>query len=189
MGLFSGGSTTTQSDSYSGLRGTGYFKPTAKSASQGYTFGMDTIRGRIGDTNPLGLTPSGLTAAQNEAFSTLGKQLFGNVSSNYAARGFLSPDNVAGVIGSSLQQAAPTLLDTVGRNQMGNQAIMSDRFGALNSLLGQAPGLLGSEQRSTSVTKGPNLLGQAVAGWANPAQLGSFFQGVGSLSGGGGGGK
>ncbi|MGL5936020.1 MAG: hypothetical protein ACRCZI_10435 [Cetobacterium sp.] len=128
-----------------------------------------------------------MTDAQMKAFDTLGKNIFSGVSSNYAGRGFMSPDNITGVLGSSLTQAAPSLMDQVFKNQMGNQSVMSDRFAALSNLLNTGTGLAGSENHSTSITKGPNLLAGAVAKWASPdwiAQLGSA-----ALSGGGGGGR
>lgn len=189
MGFFSGGSTTSTSDSYSGLRGTKQFKPFAGELAGGFSTGLNFAKGRLNESNPLGLGSNGLTGAQMDAFNTLGKNLFSGVSSNYASRGFLSPDNVAGVIGGSLTQAAPQLMQQIFQNQMGNESIVSDRFGALKGLLDTGTGLAGSENHSTSVTKGPNLLGQAVSGWANPAQLGQFMSGLGNLAGAAGGGR
>lgn len=185
MGFFSGGSTTSTSDSYSGLRGTKQFKPLINQIGSGFQTGMDFAKGRLADTNPFGLGANGLTGAQMDAFNTLGKNLFSGVSSNYASRGFLSPENISGVVGSSLTQAAPQLLQQVFQNQVANESAMTDRFGALKSLLDTGTGLAGNETHSTSVTKGPNLLGQAVSGWANPAQLGSFMSGLGDLAKGG----
>lgn len=168
MGFFSGGKTT--SESYSGLRGTDQFAPLTRQLGSGFQFGMDTARQRVSDLNPLGLNASGLTDAQMNAFNTLGKNLFSGVSSNYAGRGFVSPDNITGVLGSSMTQAAPQLIDQVFKNQMGQQSVLSDRFGALRGLLDTGTGLAGSESRS--VTKGPNMLGGALAGaigkWASP---------------------
>ena len=66
----------------------------------GFDFGMNLAKTRAGEANPLGLNASGLTDAQSTAFNTLGKNLFSDVSSNFAGRGFLSPDNVGGVIGN-----------------------------------------------------------------------------------------
>lgn len=190
MGFFSGGSTTSTSDSFSGLRGTKQFKPFAGELAGGFTTGLNFAKGRLQDTNPFQLnTSTGLTAPQQAAFNTLGQNLFSDISSNFAGRGFLSPDNVSGVIGSSLTQAAPQLLHQVFQNQVANESAVSDRFGALRSLLDTGTGLAGSETHSTSVTKGPNLLGQAVSGWANPAQLGQFMSGLGNLAGAAGGGR
>lgn len=170
MGFFSGGKTT--SESFSGLRGTDQFKPLTGQLGSGFQFGMDTARQRVSDMNPLGLNDSGLTDAQMNAFNTLGKNLFSGVSSNFAGRGFLSPDNVTGVLGSSLTQAAPQLMNQVFQNQMGNQSVMSDRFGALRGLLDTGTGLAGQQTKTHSQTKGPDLLGQAMAGaigkWASP---------------------
>lgn len=157
MGFFSGGKSWNTSDTYSGLRGTNYFDSLASRTPGDYNFGMNTIRGRVADSNPLGLTANGLTNAQNAAFNTLGKQMFGDVSSNYASRGFLSPDNISGVIGSSLQQVAPQLMGQIYQNQMGNQSVMSDRFAALNSLLNSGQGLLGSYTHSAGNTTSGGL--------------------------------
>ena len=189
MGFFSGGGTTSTSESYSGLRGTDQFKPLTKQLGSGFQFGMDTARQRVGELNPLGLGANGLTDAQNTAFNTLGKNLFSNVSGSYANRGFLSPESVSGVIGSSLTQAAPQLMGQIFQNQMGQQSVLSDRFGALRGLLDTGTGLAGSQTKSTSQTKGGNLLGGAIAGsigkWASPDWMVDL---VGGMSGGGGGG-
>jgi hypothetical protein len=181
MGFFSGGGTTSTSESYSGLRGTDQFKPLAERLGSGFNFGIDTAQNRVGNENPLGLGANGLTDAQMNAFNTLGKNLFSGVSSNFAGRGFLSPDNVTGVLGSSLTQAAPQLMQQVFQNQMGNQSVMSDRFSALRGLLDTGTGLAGQ-------TKGGDMLGQAMAGaigkWASPDWM---VDTLGAMSGGGGG--
>lgn len=180
MGFFSGGGTTSTSESYSGLRGTDQFKPLAERLGSGFTFGMDTAQRRVGDENPLGLGANGLTGAQMDAFNTLGKNLFSGVSSNFAGRGFLSPDNVTGVLGSSLTQAAPQLMNQVFQNQMGNQSVMSDRFSALRGLLDTGTGLAGSQTKTQSQTKGGNMLGGAIAGaigkWASPDWMVDVFK-------------
>jgi len=171
MGLFSGGQSRSTSESFSGLRGTGYFNPTVKSTGSGYTFGLDLAKQRAGETNPFQLNASGLTAAQQNAFNTLGQQMFGNVSSNYASRGFLSPENVSGVVGSSLQQVAPQLMGQVFQNQMGQQQVLSDRFGQLREMLNTGTGLLGTQSKTESTQRGPNMLGSALAegigSWTN----------------------
>ncbi|MGL5935271.1 MAG: hypothetical protein ACRCZI_06570 [Cetobacterium sp.] len=184
MGFFSGGKST--SESYTGLRGTDQFSPLTSQLGSGFKFGMDTAKDRIGDLNPLGLNASGLTDAQMNAFNTMGKNLFSGVSSNYANRGFVSPESITGVLGSSMTQAAPQLMDQVFKNQMGQQSVLSDRFSALRGLLDSGSGMLGSYNKSE--TKGPNMLGQAVSGWASPQGWGSFLGGIGSITSGGGGG-
>lgn len=190
MGFFSGGGTTSTSESYTGLRGTDQFKPLSERLGSGFTFGMDTAQNRVNDANPLGLGANGLTDAQMNAFNTLGKNLFSGVSSNFAGRGFLSPDNVTGVVGSSLTQAAPQLMNQVFQNQMGNQSVMSDRFAALRGLLDTGTGLAGSQTKSHSQTKGGDMLGSALAGsigkWASPDWMVDL---AGSMAGGGGGGR
>lgn len=189
MGFFSGGGTTSTSESYTGLRGTDQFKPLSERLGSGFTFGMDTAQRRVGDENPLGLGTNGLTGAQMDAFNTLGKNLFSGVSSNFAGRGFLSPDNVTGVLGSSLTQAAPQLMNQVFQNQMGNQSVMSDRFGALRGLLDTGTGLAGSQTKTHSQTKGGDMLGSALAGsigkWASPDWMVNLVNGSGSTGGGG----
>jgi len=187
MGLFSGGNTQSTSTSYSGLRGTKQFRPLATDLGSGFSFGMNRAKAQLGDENPLGLNASGLTDSQMSAFNTLGKNLFSGVSSNYASRGFLNPENVSGVLGSSLTQAAPQLMDQVYKNQMGQQQVLSDRFSALRGLLDTGTGLAGNENKSTSYTKGANQLGGAVAGWASPQGWGSLLSGIGSITSGGGG--
>jgi len=190
MGFFSGGKTTSQTDSFSGLRGTTQFKPFAERLSSGFNTGLDFATNRLKNTNPFQLnTSTGLTAPQQNAFNVLGQNLFSNVSSNFANRGFVSPEATSGVIGSSLTQAAPQLLQQIFQNQVATEGAVGDRFAALRGLLDTGTGLAGSESHTTSVTKGPNLLGQAVSGFANPAQLGALFQGIGSMAGSGGGGK
>lgn len=128
-----------------------------------------------------------MTEAQTRAFDTLGKNLFSGVSSNYAGRGFVSPESITGVLGSSMTQAAPQLMGQVFQNQMGQQSILSDRFNALRSLLDTGTGLAGTQTKS--VTTSPNLLGGAVAGaigkWASPDWMVDLIGGSGKTEGGG----
>ncbi len=183
MGLFSGGQSRSTSESWSGLRGTGYFNPAAKAAGQGYTFGMDLAKQRAQETNPFQLNAQGLTGAQQNAFNTLGQQMFGNVSSNYAGRGFLSPENVSGVIGSSLQQVAPQLMDQIFKNQMGTQSVLSDRFGALRGMLDTGTGLLGQHTKQESTQREGNMFGAALAkGLASWTDLNAYANMVGALN-------
>jgi len=188
MGFFSGGSTTSTSDSYSGLRGTGQFKGLTKGLGSGFQTGLDFATNRLQDTNPFGLDRStGLTAPQMAGFNKLASNLFSQFSGSGAARGMLSPENVGAIGGSALTQAAPQLLQQIFQNQVATEGAVGDRFGALRGLLDTGTGLAGSETHSTSTTKGPNLLGQAVSGWASPQGWGSFLSGVGSITNSGGG--
>lgn len=190
MGFFSGGGTTSTSESFSGLRGTRFARPLFKDISSGFSTGIDFAKGRLSDTNPFGLDRStGLTAPQMAGFNTLANTLFSQFSGSGAARGMLSPENVGAIGGSALTQAAPQLLGQIFQNQLASEQAVGDRFGALRALLDTGTGLAGQQSKSTSVTKGPNLLGQAVSGFANPAQLGQFFGGLGQLAGGASGGK
>jgi len=186
MGFFSGGSTTSTSDSYSGLRGTGQFKNLTKGLGSGFQTGMDFATNRLQNTNPFNLDSStGLTAPQMAGFNKLAENLFSQFSGSGAARGMLSPENVGAIGGSALTQAAPQLLQQIFQNQAATEGAVGDRFAALRGLLDTGTGLAGSQTHATSTTKGPNLLGQAVSGWANPAQLGSFIKSVGEGAGGG----
>lgn len=191
MGFFSGGGTTSTSESFSGLRGTKQFTPLATQLGTGFKTGLDFTTNRLKDTNPFGLGANGLTAAQTTGFNKLADNLFSQFSGSGAARGMLSPENVGAIGGSALTQAAPQLLQQILQNQVASEGAVQDRFGALRGLLDTGTGLAGQQSKSHSQTKGPNILAQAVAGWVNPAQLGSFLQGVSSVAsaGKGGGGR
>ncbi len=167
MGFFSGGSSTSTYDAYSGLRGIlskNDLNTFASSVPADYNFGMNFAKTRLQDTNPFQLDASGLTAPQLSAFKTLSDQLFSNNSGRYASRGFLSPENAGAVSGDVLSQLAPQLMGQVFQNQLANEQVKADRFAQLKGLLDSSQGFLGGESHSTSTTKGANMLGQALAG-------------------------
>lgn len=187
MGFFSGGSSTSKSDAYSGLRGilsNTELKPFASSVPVDYNFGMNFAKTRLNEANPFQLDASGLTAPQLSAFKTLSDQLFSNNSGRYASRGLLSPENAGAVSGDVLTQLAPQLMGQVFQNQLANEQAKADRFAQLKGLLDSSQGFLGGESHSTSTTKGANLLGSALAG--SIGDLTTAF-GKGIMSGGAGG--
>ncbi len=189
MGFFSGGQTTSTSDSYSGLRGTKYLRPVASELPGGFQFGMNYAKTALGDTNPFQLQENGLTAPQMSAFKTLSDQLFSNNSARYASRGILSPESAGAISGDALTQMTPQLMAQVFQNQVASEQAKSDRFSRLKALLDSGTGLLGQENHSTSTTKGPNLLGGAIAqGIGSWTDLNSYANLARSLTGGGGGG-
>lgn len=189
MGFFSGGSTTSTSDSYSGLRGTKQFRPLTTQLGSGFATGMDFAKNRLQDTNPFGLDrTTGLTAPQMAGFNTLTNNLFSKFSGSGAARGFLSPENIGAIGGSALTQAAPQLLQQIFNNQVATEGAVGDRFAALRGLLDTGTGLAGSETHSTSTTKGPNLLGGAIAqGIGSFTNLNSYANLLQAANSGGGG--
>lgn len=187
MGFFSGGSSTSTSNAYSGLRGIlskNDLNTFASSVPTDYNFGMNFAKTRLQDTNPFQLDANGLTAPQLSAFKTLSDQLFSNNSGRYAARGFLSPESAGAVSGDALTQLAPQLMGQVFQNQLANEQTKADRFAQLKSLLDSSQGFLGGESHSTSTSKGGNMLGQALAG--SIGDLTTAF-GKGIMSGGAGG--
>ena len=162
MGFFSGGSTISKNDSYSGLRTgdanlNGGFVNLLKRTPQDFNFAVDALKARTQDTNPFQLNSQGFTAPQMEGVNQFGKNLFNSVSSNYAGRGFLAPDNVAGVIGSAVTQASPTLMQQIYQNQAANQDAQSTRFGQLNQALAMYSGLLGGEDHSFAKQTAPGI--------------------------------
>lgn len=167
MGFFSGGSSTSTSDAYSGLRGILPKKTLSTFASSvptDYNFGMNFAKNRLQDTNPFQLDSNGLTTPQLSAFKTLSDQLFSNNSGRYASRGLLSPENAGAISGDALTQLAPQLMGQVFQNQLANEQAKVDRFAQLKGLLDSSQGFLGGEHHATSTTKGANLLGSALAG-------------------------
>lgn len=186
MGFFDGGSS--EQNQYSGLRAPGWenygaFKGVLDrtgGAGGDYGFLIDSLKGQIG-TAPK-VNSSGFFDQQMEGVNVFGRNLFNNISSNYAGRGFLSPESVSGVIGSAVREASPQLMGMVGQNVLSADAMAQNRFGALNQALQLAPALLGSESHSKQ--EGPNLLAQNVAQWTNPNSYANLIQAVGSLKGG-----
>lgn len=183
MGFFSGGKSYQNSESFSGLRvkkGTGddntAFNSLLYRTPGDLNFTVDALKARTQDTNPFQLNSQGFMASQMEGVNQFGKNMFNDVSSNYAGRGFLAPENVAGVIGSAVTNASPQLMQQIYQNQAGNQAVQSDRFNQLNQALSLYSGLLGGQSQSQGTTTSngigfnfANQLGSNLAQWANPS--------------------
>lgn len=175
MGFFSGGKSTSTSDSFSGLRG---YDMSGYNALMGRTPGdvnflTNRLQDRVGNSNPLGLNSQGFTPEQMQGVNVFGQNLFNNVSGNYASRGFTSPENINGVIGSAVTQATPQLMSMIGTNQMNNQQLVGNRFDQLQNAMNLYPQLLGGQTHQTSTTTAPGLgytFGSSVANG-----LGNFF--------------
>ena len=84
-----------------------------------------TIFGRTG----VELLPSGrygLGANADPAVEQFGKYLFGNTSASMAARGRLSPENQAGVVGSAITNALPSLIPGIQQWQQAQYGAVTD---------------------------------------------------------------
>jgi len=186
MGFWSGAKSSSQTDSYSGLRGTSQFGRTAGDIGKGYQFGINLARNRASEDNPLGLNTTGLTDAQQAGFDKLAGNLFSQFSGSGAARGMLSPENVGAIGGSALTQAAPQLIGQILQNQMAGETAKQGRFAALSDILGSGSQALGSETHSRSEQTeggiGNFLAKSAISNWFE------MWKNIGSSWGGGGGG-
>jgi hypothetical protein len=182
----SGGSSSNQ---YSGLRADGWqyrdtFDKVHRQAGDDAMFLSDRTRNLVNSANPFDNLINGFTSGQLEGVNRLGANLFNNVSSNYASRGLMNPNNISGVVGSAVREAAPGLMSLVGENLKNQEAIRQGRLGVMQGNVNLFQGLLGSEGHSK--TGGTNLLAGSVAKWADPN---SYANLISSLGGGGGGGQ
>lgn len=96
----------------------------------------------------------GLGSQFDTAIDTIGSNMFGKASSTAGARGFLSPENLGGVVGSAVRQAAPQLApfaDSAAKlSYFGPEQIMSQRYNDINSLFTTIAQLLGSHGSGSS---------------------------------------
>lgn len=158
-GFFSGGNSYSTNDSYSGLSRPEFNTERAsvgKGAAGDYSFLSNAGRDYFNSPMPT-LNPNGFYDAQMQGVNQFGKQLFSNVSGDYAGRGFLSPDNVSGVIGSAVTQASPQLMQQIASNIQQDQALKTNKFQPLLNLLGTAPSLIGGESHSQGAQYGQGL--------------------------------
>lgn len=178
MGLFS--APKQQSDSYSGLRAPGNdgaFKALLGRTPSDMGFLVDRLQDQARAPVFFNLNADGLLPQQTSGVNTLGRNLFSSISSNYAGRGLMAPDNVAGVIGSAVREASPQLMNMIGQNVRDSilipEAVRQGRFAQLQNAMGLYPALLGSESHSTSSGGGigynfANQAGTNLAQWLNP---------------------
>lgn len=189
MGFFSGGKSESRSDAFSGLRGSdmsGYNQLLARTPGD-VNFLTNSLQDRTKDTNPFQLNSQGLMAGQMEGVNTLGRNMFADLSSNYASRGLNNAENISGVVGSALREASPALMSLIQSNTVANANEVNNRFGALNQAMQLYPALLGHEQHSSQKTSSPGLgytFGSALATSMGQG-LGSSLFGGGSGGGGG----
>jgi hypothetical protein len=189
MGFFDGGSS--ESKSYSGLRNdynNSAFLNVLDRTPNDLNFLVNRLQKDVSSPLPsFNLNPQGFLPQQMEGVNTLGANLFGNVSSNYASRGLSSPANVSGVVGSALKQAAPQLMPIIGQNVRDSilipETVKQQRFASLQNAMNLYPSLLGSS--SSSSMQGPNILAQNLAQWTNPNAYANLISSLGSLGGGG----
>lgn len=170
------------SSSYSGLRmpwSDSAYRSVVDMVPQNLDFAFNRIKKQIDSPVPQ-LNSNGFFDSQMEGVNVFGRNLFNNISSNYANRGLLAPDNVAGVIGSAVREAAPTLMGQISQNMLIPEQIKQNRFGSLINTLGLVPGFLGGQSTSSGSSSGTNVL----SSWATPEGLkaaGSAFGGVSSM--------
>lgn len=181
MGFFSGGGSTQQYDTFSGLRGLGgtaqdmanFLVPSIKS---GATYGQNLF------TNPSAfLDANGLYRQQSALFPSVVNQIANKMSAGSGARGQLSPENIGSVAGSSATAAAPILLPLIGQNISDLRNTGANIFA---NLIGTGTNALGSETHGFSRTTAPGV----GYNWAN-AFGNNLFGELGKSLGGGGGTK
>lgn len=188
MGFFSGGKQTSETNTYSGLRHPNLwneFSDTAKGVANDYSFLSNAGRNYFNSPMPT-LNPQGFYDQQMEGVNQFGKQMFGNVSGDYASRGFLTPDNIGGVIGSAVTAASPQLMSQIASNIQQQEAMKTNRFSPLLSVLGAAPGLLGNEGHTTATYTAPGIgytFGSGVASSLGEGLGGSLSKGISGLVG------
>lgn len=175
------GGSTFASEATSGSRGIAESESLGTSASQGtssgagfgfsglapaqsaalstraYPYITDTvfpIAQRAGESrfNYPTLGPTGLYAPQLEAARELVRTGVSGLSSDAAARGYLSPANVEGIAGSAVSRALPQLMPVISQN-IEAQATAPVRESqaqadAVTKALSSLPGFLGSQQQS-----------------------------------------
>lgn len=189
MGLFSGGKSESRSDAYSGLRGTdmsGYNALLARTPGD-VNFLTNRLQKQV-DENPFTLNAQGFMPEQMAGVNMLGKNMFADVSANYAARGLNSPGNISGVVGSALAAASPQLMGMVQQNVLGLEQAKQNRFQMLQNAMNLYPSLLGQESHTLQKTSAPGIgyvFGSSLANTLGQT-LGSLGGGGKEASGGGG---
>jgi hypothetical protein len=117
--------------------------------------GMQQLFAPVPQLNP---GKYGVAAEFDPAIETLGNNMFGRASSTAGARGFLSPENLGGVIGSAVRQAAPQMAQyadsAAERRLFGPDKIMASRYGTVNNIFDVIARLLGSSGSSSSSSNG-----------------------------------
>jgi hypothetical protein len=184
MGFFSGGKTTSTSDSYSGFSRPQLYDQltsTGKAAGGDYSFLSNAGRDYFNSPMPT-LNPNGFFDAQTAGVNELARQMFGNVSGDYASRGLLTPDNLGGVVGSAVTAAAPNLMSLIASNIQQQEAMKANRFQPLLNTLSTAPSLLGQENHSTYTQTAPGIgytFGSNLASSLGQGLGSSVFSGAG----------
>jgi hypothetical protein len=119
------GTSGSEAQSRSGLRGTTYEQPAAKQA-YGQGMLMSNLNRQLfsnpGATMNLGrqMLPGGkygLGENADAGVEAFGDYQFGQASSNSATRGQLNPENMSAVIGSSIQNMLPFLIPQLQQTQ------------------------------------------------------------------------
>lgn len=192
MGFFSPSKSSFSSESYSGLRAKdnmGAFNALLSRTPGDFNYTVDLLKDRVGNNNILNLNDQGFMSEQMHGVNKLGSQMFNKVSGNYAAMGLNNPENINAVIGGALTQASPALMGMIGENVINNQALQGNRFDQLLGALGLYQGLLGSESRQSGSTTGPSIGYNWATSFGNTFNIPELLKGLGSFSGGGGGGR
>jgi hypothetical protein len=117
---------------------------------------MDSAKRRTTE-NPFQINAQGFMPEQMAGVEMFGKNMFNDVSANYASRGLNSPANINGVIGSAVAAAAPQLMGMAQQNLVANENAAQGRFAQLNQAMQLYPSLLGNEQHSSSKTTAPGM--------------------------------
>ena len=103
----------------------------------------------------------GVAEEFDPAIEMLGNNMFNKASGNAAAKGFVSPGNLEGVIGSAVREAAPQLAQLADsaaqRRLFGPDQIMAQRFGTGQNFLTALSQLLGGSASGNSSSFGFNV--------------------------------
>lgn len=163
-GGVSGGASSSESSSASGLRKTPQFGSFtlgyANQANAANTFSQQAANSPFGyfqGQHVSHLVPTnsmGLPTQLNQALEGFGNSMFSKASAGGAFRGQINPENTQGIVGSSLQNIGqfltPYIIDFSKYLTGLPDQLNANRLGYLTSTLAaQAPGL-GSESQSES---------------------------------------
>lgn len=170
--------SSQKSDSFSGVRGTGYF-PQALKDIMG-TSGTLASKSNEYANSPFGffqgqhvnsLVPTGKYGLPNEvegALSGIGNDMFSKASAGGALRGQVDQQNTPGIVGSSLsnigQFLTPYIMDFKKYMTSLPDQLMNSRLGFLQNTMGAQAPLIGSQSNYTGNSFGFNAQGSGTGG-------------------------
>jgi len=101
-----------------------------------------------------GLTSGGLFPQQEQALGNIARDEFSGLSGNAATRGFVSPKNIPGLVGSTLRNLGPLVFQTAGQNIRDRAGFPVLQAQGISNLAQTIPGVLGTQGANISQTLG-----------------------------------